>query len=484
MEASSSKHTLLALPLEVQGIIFSFVNKPSDLRGVTLACKSLHASVIANQKYISFSIILRELDAETLPMAMARYAATTAPWKQPFRRSEWTRQMQSTYEDKIVAFCEKHIRRQPAQPLLLQKDSTLAMAHKLLKFQSAVAKLSEFFGHCIDDPDKYNAGRDVKINAPNAANKVVDHVPMTRTERMRVEKALYIIELVRHLFPLSINGACKYKARRNSDRIFNRFWRYFAPWESCQVYCLVRWFKISMKSVFRGAYYKRFIYRENVRPHDHRTEALVVLGVEAMVSIVIKGSYKSRFYQESLDRYHGGLIHYDFRWHFDADERVWFNRDAISGSDFGRLQDCNYRQYDVGKDSGPRDAWMFTLLWVHPDGVLGGDLRNQFLTTIFRNTQLRLAVFWDRERISRTFSEDFPSYDQMVSEAEQTLSGALLEASEGWRKDNGNVNDAVVEDYVLWAGNRLFRGNTTRDKKALWDGYNNKGPESPREGTL
>ncbi|KAI1635188.1 hypothetical protein F4809DRAFT_467745 [Biscogniauxia mediterranea] len=421
MEASLSKNTLVALPREIQAIIFSFVNKPSDLRGVTLACKSLHASVIGNQKYISFSIIQRELDEETLPMAMARYAAATAPWKQPFRRSEWTRQMQNTYEDKIVAFCEKHIRRQPAEPLLLQKDSTLAMAHKLLSFQSAVAKLSEFFGHCIDDPDKYCAGRDANVHAPNAVNKVVEHVPMTRTERMRVEKALYIIELIRHLFPLSINGAYRYKARSNGDRIFNRFWRYFAPWENRQVYRLVKWIGTSMKSVFKGDYYKRIVYREDRLPHDHRTEALIVLGVEAMVSIVIKGSYKSRFYRESLDRYHGGLIHYDFRWHIDADERVWFNRDAISGSDFGLLQDCNYRQYDVEQDSGPRDAWMFTLLWVHPEGVLGGDIRIQFIKDVFRNTQLSLAVFWDRERISRTFSEDFPSYDEMVSAAEQTL---------------------------------------------------------------
>ncbi|KAI0599452.1 hypothetical protein F4775DRAFT_600258 [Biscogniauxia sp. FL1348] len=419
MEASSSKRTLITLPREIQSMIFSLVAKPSELRGVALACKSLHAAVIGNRSYISFLMIRRELGEEALPMAMARYAAATAPWKQPFRRSEWTREMEKTYEDKIVAFCEKHIRRQAGQPLLLQKDSTLSMAHNLLAFQSAVAKLSEFYGHSISDAEKYCAGRNADVNTVNPVNNVVAHIPMTRTERMRVEKALYIIELVRHLFPLSANGAMRYAARSNKDRIFNRFWRYFAPWENHQVYWLAKWIETSMKSAFRGDYFKRIVYREDLLPHDHRTEALIVLGVEAMVPIVIRGSYKSSFFRQSLDRYHGGLIHHDFRWHIEADERVYFNRDAIYESNHGLLRDCNYLRYEVGQDSGPRDAWMYNLPWIRPEGDLGGELRDLSLNAR-EYILFHLSVFWDRERLDRTFLGAFPTHDQMVSAAEQT----------------------------------------------------------------
>ncbi|KAI5920651.1 hypothetical protein F4810DRAFT_713337 [Camillea tinctor] len=410
--ASSTRSVLVRLPREILTMIFSHVDNPSQLRGVVLACKDLHAAVIGNQTAISFSMIRRHNDEEWMHMAMARYAAATAPWKQPLEPSLWTRALSSTYQEKIDRFCEDHLQ---SQTPLLQQNSTLAMAHSILSFQSAVAKISGFYGNAIANPILYAAGRDADPNMMANVNlPMFEQAPMTETERIRVEKALYIIELIRYLFPLHVGIQRQYQSRSNADWLFNRFWRCFAPWENRQVDLMVRWMQTSLKRALKGDHFKRVVYREDLLPHDRRVEAIIVLGIEKMVPIVMRGrGFKSRVVQESLDKQYSGFLYNHFRWHIEADERAWFNQDAIRGTNTGLIRDCNYLQYNE-KDCGPRDAWLYSLTWVRPRGALRAPLRKFLFNDHYGVMFLCLSMFWDRERLDRTYLGLFPSHKDMI----------------------------------------------------------------------
>ncbi|KAI1503177.1 hypothetical protein F5X99DRAFT_425981 [Biscogniauxia marginata] len=401
------------LPIEILVMAFSLLPHTRDVHSVMLSCKRLHEVVSGFEADISFNILQREFDPERLPMAVARYAAETAPWKQPMKRKEFTQDIAATYEEKIVAFCERYLRRRRDSEVTLKRcDSTLAMAHGIFSFHVPVARMSRFFGNSIDDDDAYFAGRDAISNEQQVE-------AMTPTELMRVEKAFYIIDIIHNLFILrpKTRGGQDRPESGDHDTAFTKFWQYFSPWENRQVEVITSWIAISMKTVFKGIYFRRMVYREDFFPQDRRIEVLLLLGVAAMDAIVVRGKFKPQGYKRAIDGSCIDLCRHQYRCRTSTYDRIYFDQEAVKGTSDALLKDCDYQKYDTDQDPGPRDAWLYGLYWRRHTGVLGGQLRQRLSRDPMGYAKLKLAVFWDRERLSRNFGALFPTHEEMVEAA-------------------------------------------------------------------
>ncbi|KAI1635187.1 hypothetical protein F4809DRAFT_664517 [Biscogniauxia mediterranea] len=422
MAPHSHKYSLLGLPIEVLTMVFGSVPSPKELRGVFLSCKHLRDVVLANQHAISYLMLRSTFSDEHLSIAVARDAAERATWRQ-LLNPNFLKDMAEGYEKKIVDFCEEYIGQPGATPLPLQKDVTLDMANRLVRFRGTASMIADFYGLSFGGCSRQiNAGVDQFLSGRDAKYDPALDMPMSQTERWRVEKVLYIIEMVRFLFPIAPHGKTRPEQIESGDNdmAFIRFWQYFAPWENEQASTIMQWFTYSVKSVLKSRFFSRTVYSR--RSHDRSSSIVFLIGINGMLPILLSENVDLSLYQKIIKDYECPLVNEDYRRRISTRDRAYFNHPNHLGSKWVRLNELNYyKKFEVaGEENGPRDVWMYNLSW-HHERVFWGRLRKYLRFDKVGAVEMKMAMFWDRSRLDRRFTKPtrFPTYKQMLRESER-----------------------------------------------------------------
>ncbi|KAI5920652.1 hypothetical protein F4810DRAFT_682048 [Camillea tinctor] len=285
------------------------------------------------------------------------------------------------------------------------------MAHEMVTFQLAVSRLSKFFGeHIFMEQNKYFS--------TNATMEYDNVKPSTRSERIRVDKALYIIDIVHHLFHLEPRHV-RFNGKADNEA-FGRFWRNFAPWENKQVGTIADWLLAYGKRAYNDGYFNIEWSSDTETVADY--QFVMILGIKLMVPLVIREMHDSGLYDLAPDKKlnTSSLKSYEKRWSFEAYELIYWREDGPPGQPLTiYLKDCTYQQYDASRDSGPRDTWVYTFLWQHREHLVASDFLQRNSDPYIESVIRQLAVFWDRERLEEIFGSDFPSYQEMLSKCNQ-----------------------------------------------------------------
>ncbi|KAI5920653.1 hypothetical protein F4810DRAFT_407423 [Camillea tinctor] len=425
MATKSTRLSLVGLPVEVLTMIFGFVPNPNDFTGAALSCQYLYKVILRNEHAICNHMLKSQFTNEQISIVVARYVAENVPWRQILHTDLFHHSQQAGYEGKIVEFCEQYIGRPGVTPRLPQQYVTFELAIKLLKFHDIVRRIATKFSHAVGgtayEPSamshEFYRGQGAKPN-PRW------DIPVTETERWRIEKAIYIIDMVAHLFPLKIRDPRRnaFNGHGDDDTFFNLFWLYFAPWESRQVKVVSNWLRVCIKRGLSESLLERISRAPGCYP-DFRMNLIMIMGIEGISPLI--------FQDRNMDAYKKVLT--DFRTQLGrgmcrnsvhAGDHLWYKRPRNAPSELFPLSIFNYEPYQVvGGDTGPRDVWLCLLPFTR-ERTSWHRMRRLIGVDYLGRTKLEMALFWDRESIDRRFQLSgvpcFPTHEEMLAESKIT----------------------------------------------------------------
>ncbi|KAI1362977.1 hypothetical protein F5Y08DRAFT_257370 [Xylaria arbuscula] len=220
--------TLWGLPMELKHKIMITIDSLEDILNTAITCKAMYRALKAGEGIITHTVLSQILDPGRLAIAVAHHAAVKAPWKYDIRQSLLPPNNQAPYLEHVTGFCELYLSKQATELLVPITDLTLPMALYIEDFDAAAQELSVWASDTL-----------LPRGVPDYEHDVFE---TNTAEFGMIAKAFYILDMVLHLFPLSPVTQEEHQGPNPAyhDQSFNKFWSYFAPWESAQVQFLSR----------------------------------------------------------------------------------------------------------------------------------------------------------------------------------------------------------------------------------------------------
>ncbi|KAI1123461.1 hypothetical protein F5Y10DRAFT_270031 [Nemania abortiva] len=316
---ASSPVGLLSLPAELKASVLSFAlqNLAKDFFSLARSCKAMSETVKGFQKSILLFIGLvtkgnskegLKEDSEELAIAVAHYHATIAPWKYSKDLDVPVPQDTDDYLRKTTDFCDRYLSKQATELLIPYEDFTVHM----------IAHVQDI-RHIIDKITRTLAPRLFAITDADPG------MPPYPAEIARVSKCLYIIDLIGLLFSKSPVGFIQDPELDESqrDRAFDKFWSYFAPWESAQVEALVRAINVQTECDVPIGYLQNYAGESTVRI----SQLITWRGLKGLAPLICHHDFS----EDEKELYH--QLEWDER--FDAirpihwqHPRQWFVKDG------------------------------------------------------------------------------------------------------------------------------------------------------------
>ena len=197
MESTKSSSYLENLSVELKQTILSGIADIISLRAAALSCPALYSALLGAETHIVTRVLLNEVDVGVLPEAIIAQEAL---------------RLESCTEKLAQEFIARHLSERHLPP---QKWS-LCDAIRIAKLHACVSELALQFIATVTTKSSIIASRSV-----------------TRAEICRIERALYRFELFCNLFRGFENSH-----HRLLERLFDRFFFNFSPWEIEQLACV------------------------------------------------------------------------------------------------------------------------------------------------------------------------------------------------------------------------------------------------------
>jgi len=212
-DAMTDQDGILSLPAELRLEVFRYTLSSSakDLRHLLMTCKAMRLTFQSNVEKV-LSVVLDKLPTEVLAIGTAHFHATGATWKYDKNLEVAITQTQVAYLQHVRVFCSQFLGKQGTELSILRSSFTLPMIAHIQAFHIPIQRMAARLATAF-------------VRGRKSGPKP------SPTEAARVSKALWIIDLVRILFPKSPVTASQHGGTNilYHDYAFTHFWNCFAP---------------------------------------------------------------------------------------------------------------------------------------------------------------------------------------------------------------------------------------------------------------
>ncbi|KAH9885134.1 hypothetical protein F4778DRAFT_799177 [Xylariomycetidae sp. FL2044] len=222
----------------------------------------------ANDTTVYLAVLENQIGSDLLPIAAALHKASTVSWNQlgPLETPG------SEYRFQFKAFCQRYlgghqrVRTVPKEYFTLKVALEISALHRHVQSarhylnKAAFKHIREAMGYDLSGSRMQRAKQDA--NEERFAAK-----PLSPHEIHRIEKAIYIFQLICRFLPL-----LKDRAFRKLRLSYMPFWRHFAPWEFFQSMWIAEELELVLPSEVRSVPYG---YRGTTQPCLFRLSTLL-----------------------------------------------------------------------------------------------------------------------------------------------------------------------------------------------------------------
>ncbi|KAI1080594.1 hypothetical protein F5B20DRAFT_104370 [Whalleya microplaca] len=336
----NSSSSILRLPAEMKIEVMKSLPSIRDLRALLTTCGELYETFKGAEGVIVYQVLHNEIGPE-VPIAVADYAASRG----------MTFESWDDHSKQVTAFCNLYLSKQGTELLLPKPSFSLDMARYILEFRQDIDWL-------------------VEAIALQTMKDMNSQAAPTATEKIRIRKSFYILDMVTWLCPRSPVTQKQHRSPDISqhDHTFSKFWSYFAPWESMQVYCL--WRILACKMIPRQ--YSMSLLR--VDPFGSG-KAITHLGLRYVAQLLRAKQFSDLEYH-IIVRLDEDPTTGNIRDLLCDAMYLWFKPvlpdNNIDHQEFeARWPDMRHykvnidiqtlKRYNADLDTGPRDTWLWTL---------------------------------------------------------------------------------------------------------------------------
>ncbi|KAI1081871.1 hypothetical protein F5B20DRAFT_36299 [Whalleya microplaca] len=389
---------IMTLPTELKQEILKELDLDS-LHSMILSCRGFYDAFIAADRLISFAITVKSMPPDLLSIALARYAATQADWNQSAIPTP-----QDKLPGNVKEFAGRYLVRTPNPRLIAPSTFNIKAASEMLSLHHIISKLAGIYlEHQIHSHND---------ESPFLYRKTVWQA--SGPEIGRVQKALYITEILRELLPSLDPDVDSIPTDNFLTAPFNQFWEFFSPWENQLVASVTA-------SLFQVVHGKNFdlkplglthMYPMTTHaPRPHMYELFFELGLRGVGRLLLKqdddnSTAETVFLASKQRRKHYG------------------NRVACTNIGLEWLlplpADTKHLSLDINhllekypeEDTGPRDFWYCSLI------ITIRQLRGPFWArpqTSFESPG-SLLPWADRARLDQSLKSRLPSIEEMAQE--------------------------------------------------------------------
>ncbi|KAI1205848.1 uncharacterized protein F4807DRAFT_464310 [Annulohypoxylon truncatum] len=435
------------LPPELKLQIFNYCD-PLCVLNAALTGPALYAFVEANESRIARSIICGNISPDLRCLAAARYRAdhygfpvarSESGEPQTFGRQFFTRKFvrDGLRDDKVFEARNE-------DGFYANFKFTLEIAHKLISFDHTVLCFAYILGRIA-----MHKGPLSTIPLDNGEPMAPDYVThLSPGELHRFMKALYIFEVASAVLPFVDVP----DVTNQQYAIWHNFWEQFPPWELQQVRCVQRMLQDWVDDLVtrQGGYL-------TIHPDEAMLGQFVIQkGLVGLRELEIRpgwiGAVQNRIAEFSGSLQMNTLPLRTEIWMKGMDE-FWMPYDQ----DFDEvgLNATIPMNWSDEEDSGPRDAWLHTLL---ENRVYDKIFRaGYFLQFSCEPCMTRWGfVFWDRAKLEWHSQETMPTAEQMMDVAGDTfLPREIFQFAEWGRQ--GGICPGCVWSARVSAEEELFQ---------------------------
>ncbi|KAI1452530.1 hypothetical protein F4805DRAFT_462682 [Annulohypoxylon moriforme] len=422
------------LPPELKALILSYCDPKSVLN---IACTGplLHRYVMLNEARISRSVICRHISPDLRCLAAARYwtayhgfpvaRGLSGEWRTPCAQGLTWNFLDWGLEDDRVFM--------GSNPDGFYKlfHYTLGIAHKIVSFDETV----KFFASTLSGIAIKRGPRSIKPfdNGDLAVPEYVTQV--SPGEFHRFVKALYIFDVATAILPFVESSDV------NSEEyaMWHDFWEQFSPWEQQQVRCVHQMLQGWVKTIS--------LLQGSVVAIDFGDDLLaqyVIFNGLAELLRLKTGFYRS--VEHEIIKFRNSLEEHALPprteiWMQGMDE-YWLSRDDLW--DEVSLDVTGLLGMYEEDDTGPRDAWIHTLLENRKYHVIFREGYNRQFSCETCMTKWGF-IFWDRAKLEWHSSGTMPTAKQMVE-----VTGDTKVSTEFFRRQEWGRQRGICQPFCAW----------------------------------
>ncbi|OTA98690.1 hypothetical protein M426DRAFT_17150 [Hypoxylon sp. CI-4A] len=384
-----------SLPDELKYIIINFAGMKATLN-LAKASPEFHKFIMSDEAYIASNAIHHTIEPELLPLALLRENIHSDPiqWKP----SDDEESLKGVGED-IMTITSRWLGLKATRPLEQKPRFTLRQAKELEEFHETVSyyatTLSKKASHCIH--------RNFQLAHENGESVPESIKCVSEKEKHRFMKSLYIWQIASLLFPHNLDLPFKDPTQSPLYWAQEHFWLNFAPG--------INYFIVSVNESVQLYGHNSFTVEDEII-----NKFMVAKGLKSMHDFEENSTT-----QLQLNVMAGNAqlfsTNRQYSW-FANDDEPWllWDEDA-AGLDIAVVTLKQLEKY-MESDSGPLDAWFWTLLKNHADGNGQGESiyvqsRAKHLTQCEKNLALWGFVMWDREKHDWLSRGKMPTTEEM-----------------------------------------------------------------------
>ncbi|KAH9905843.1 hypothetical protein F4778DRAFT_727665 [Xylariomycetidae sp. FL2044] len=224
----ASSSFLTTLPVEGILIIAKQLPDMESVLEFSLVCRKVKNSIMESETATCRAVLKTHI-GPNLPIAAALHKASNLPYNHVYPVENPARD----YRDKIEDFCDQYLSGRQRACLVPNEYFTLRRAVEISAFHRHIQVASQYVGQSLLINYPMTAQLKRSLEAPKK-EKVAKRTrkPLSRTETCRLEKAVYIFQLVSRFLPLMYGECRSDDTHMDLDpRWATTFWKHFAPWE-------------------------------------------------------------------------------------------------------------------------------------------------------------------------------------------------------------------------------------------------------------
>ncbi|CAJ2510486.1 Uu.00g132950.m01.CDS01 [Anthostomella pinea] len=399
------------LPNELKLLVINHLGHTDVVVRLALTGPTFFELVVSNQEGIVRGLINTAIGPELLPIAVAHHHVAAATAK--LTRNEKGEPVTAT--EGVVSHLDALVRHCITPGGMVTNaasfEPTFKSAGQLLRTQAAVS----LYANCLSERALTKEPRTTRHWSSRAPKKLSS--PSVQ-EIHRFSKALYILQLVCHMFPIDTYRSWDSPVQG----VFGHFWVQFAPRELQQVRCLQTFLVGHVEDVV----------------NDDENEHMYYIDTETLTKFVINRGLVDLYSFEA--RPSTG----DCRrttWHTESDGLYLRNIDGIVSLDVTEILDT----FHEDGDTDPQDSWLHTLSQGFEEEEIPMLARGAYSCFHCEPVMTNWAfVFWGRDKLEWQAGGRLPT----TAELQEVLADQLVEQRQfsrgGWGRKTGIDHD----DYI------------------------------------
>ncbi|KAI1413778.1 hypothetical protein F5Y13DRAFT_188748 [Hypoxylon sp. FL1857] len=344
------------LPYELKHAVAVCCN-PEAVINLALTGPTFYAFIKDAEVSVSAKIIKHTIGPDFIGLATALHLTESSLWSHvAFNGTEQSQAQLITFLTDESLGCDR-----PAQ---LRHSYNLNDTIQMLQFRSAV----DYYASILSE--------EARLRAPKSGDpmcyyspfldrvqplqlKLQSSMPVSATELGRYTKALYLMQLGCNLYKRPLNNGTVNWRSGPVYRAAQQFWTRFAPWEHQQVRCVQTMLEDHMFYLMYPQDFGRKAMRNPFKLRELIGIFLLSHDLCETMEIEKHGTAKS-----SIEGFQHQLSDAPMRreaW-FSNDDEPWLEKNPVNG-DVSLNAEPIFARYPED-DSGPRDAWLQTLLFI------------------------------------------------------------------------------------------------------------------------